>query len=49
MLGRSEIYLMICRARGSIGAMEYERAVLQLLVYCVTLVMLYVVDSWSRR
>jgi hypothetical protein len=33
----------------SIGAMEYERAVLQLLVYGVTLVMLYVVDVWSRR
>jgi len=29
--------------------MEYERAVLQLLVYGVTLVMLYVVDVWSRR
>jgi len=29
--------------------MEYERAMLQLLVYGVTLVMLYVVDSWSRR
>jgi len=29
--------------------MEYERAVLQLLVYVVTLVMLYVVDAWSRR
>jgi len=40
---------MICRTRGSIGAMEYERAVLQLLVYGVTLVMLYVVDVWSRR
>jgi len=29
--------------------MEYERAVLQLLVYGVTLVMLYVVDAWSCR
>jgi hypothetical protein len=44
----SEIYLMICRARGSIGAMEYERAVLQLLVYGVTLFMLYAVDRWYR-
>jgi len=40
--------LMICRARGSIGAMEYERAMLQLMVYCVTLLMLYAVDRWSR-
>jgi len=40
---------MICRARINIGAMEYERAMLQLAVYCVTLVMLYVVDAWSRR
>jgi hypothetical protein len=29
--------------------MEYERAMLQLLVYGVTLVMLYVVDAWSHR
>jgi len=28
--------------------MEYERAVLQLLVYGVTLIMLYVVDRWYR-
>jgi len=28
--------------------MEYERAVLQLLVYGVTLLMLYVVDRWYR-
>jgi len=39
---------MICRVRANIGAMEYERAMLQLLVYGVTLVMLYVVDAWSR-
>jgi hypothetical protein len=39
---------MIWRGCDSIGAMEYERAVLQLLVYGVTLVMLYVVDAWSR-
>jgi len=29
--------------------MEYERAIVQLLVYGVTLIMLYVVDAWSRR
>ena len=40
---------MISHGCASIGAMEYERAVLQLLVYGVTLVMLYVVDVWSRR
>jgi len=28
--------------------MEYERAMLQLLVYGVTLIMLYVVDRWYR-
>jgi len=28
--------------------MEYERAVFQLAVYVVVLVMLYVVDAWSR-
>ena len=39
---------MICRARINIGAMEYERAVFQLAVYVVVLVMLYVVDAWSR-
>jgi hypothetical protein len=39
---------MICRTRGSIGAMEYERAVFQLAVYCAVLLMLYVVDRWSR-
>jgi len=32
----------------SIGAMEYERAMLQLMVYGVTLFMLYVVDRWYR-
>jgi hypothetical protein len=40
---------MISHGCANIGAMEYERAVLQLLVYGVTLVMLYVVDVWSRR
>ena len=49
MLGRTGIYWMICRARGSIGAMEYERAVFQLVVYVAVLAMLYVVDAWSRR
>jgi len=39
---------MICRARGSIGAMEYERAMLQLMVYVAVLAMIYVVDRWSR-
>ena len=39
---------MICRARGSIGAMEYERAMLQLVVYVAVLAMIYVVDRWSR-
>jgi hypothetical protein len=39
---------MICRARGSIGAMEYGRAMLQLMVYVVVLAMIYVVDRWSR-
>ena len=39
---------MISHGCANIGAMEYERAVLQLLVYGVTLVMLYVVDVWSR-
>jgi len=43
------IYWMISHGCANIGAMEYERAVLQLLVYGVTLVMLYVVDVWSRR
>ena len=43
------IYWMISHGCANIGAMEYERAVLQLLVYGVTLVMLYVVDAWSRR
>jgi len=28
--------------------MEYERAVLQLVVYVAVLAMLYVVDVWSR-
>jgi len=28
--------------------MEYERAVVQLLVYLVTLAMFYVVDRWYR-
>ena len=42
------IYWMISHGCANIGAMEYERAVLQLLVYGVTLVMLYVVDAWSR-
>jgi hypothetical protein len=28
--------------------MEYERAIVQLVVYGVTLLMLYVVDRWSR-
>jgi hypothetical protein len=28
--------------------MEYERAIVQLLAYLVTLAMLYVVDRWSR-
>jgi len=28
--------------------MEYERAIVQLVVYGVTLLMLYVVDKWSR-
>jgi len=49
MLAKTEIFLTISRSCANIGAMEYERAVLQLLVYCVTLVMLYVVDAWSRR
>jgi len=40
---------MISHGCANIGAMEYERAVLQLLVYGVTLLMLYVVDVWSRR
>jgi len=40
---------MISHGCANIGAMEYERAMLQLLVYGVTLVMLYVVDAWSRR
>jgi len=39
---------MISHGCANIGAMEYERAMLQLAVYCVTLVMLYVVDRWSR-
>ena len=39
---------MISHGCANIGAMEYERAMLQLLVYGVTLVMLYVVDAWSR-
>jgi hypothetical protein len=39
---------MISHGCANIGAMEYERAVLQLLVYGVTLIMLYVVDRWSR-
>jgi hypothetical protein len=39
---------MISHGCANIGAMEYERAVLQLLVYGVTLIMLYVVDGWSR-
>ena len=39
---------MICRARGSIGAMEYERAMLQLMVYVAVLAMIYVVDRWYR-
>jgi len=40
--------LTIWRVRASIDAMEYERAIVQLLVYGVTLVMLYVVDRWYR-
>jgi hypothetical protein len=28
--------------------MEYERAVVQLMVYVAVLAMLYVVDRWSR-
>jgi len=28
--------------------MEYERAVVQLMVYVAVLAMLYVVDAWSR-
>ena len=39
---------MISRGCANIGAMEYERAVVQLRVYGVTLIMLYVVDRWSR-
>jgi hypothetical protein len=39
---------MISHGCANIGAMEYERAVLQLLVYGVTLLMLYVVDRWYR-
>jgi hypothetical protein len=39
---------MISHGCANIGAMEYERAVVQLLVYGVTLIMLYVVDRWSR-
>jgi len=40
---------MISRSCANIGAMEYERAIVQLVVYGVTLLMLYVVDAWSRR
>jgi len=39
---------MISHGCANIGAMEYERAVLQLLVYGVTLFMLYAVDRWYR-
>ena len=39
---------MICRARINIGAMEYERAMLQLVVYVAVLAMIYVVDRWYR-
>jgi hypothetical protein len=39
---------MISHGCANIGAMEYERAVLQLLVYGVTLLMLYAVDRWYR-
>ena len=39
---------MISHGCANIGVMEYERAVVQLLVYGVTLIMLYVVDRWSR-
>jgi len=39
---------MISHGCANIGAMEYERAVFQLAVYVVVLVMLYVVDVWSR-
>jgi hypothetical protein len=39
---------MISHGCANIGAMEYERAVVQLLVYGVTLIMLYVVDRWYR-
>jgi len=40
---------MISRGCANIGAMEYERAVFQLVVYVAVLAMLYVVDAWSRR
>jgi hypothetical protein len=39
---------MISHGCANIGAMEYERAVFQLAVYCAVLLMLYVVDRWSR-
>jgi len=39
---------MISHGCANIGAMEYERAMLQLLVYGVTLFMLYAVDRWYR-
>jgi len=39
---------MISRSCANIGAMEYERAMLQLMVYVAVLAMLYVVDRWYR-
>jgi len=46
---KTETCLTIWRGCDSIGAMEYERAVFQLVVYVAVLAMLYVVDAWSRR
>jgi len=43
-----KIFLMSSLGGASIGAMEYERAIVQLLVYVAVLAMLYVVDRWSR-
>jgi hypothetical protein len=39
---------MISHGCANIGAMEYERAMLQLMVYVAVLAMIYVVDGWSR-